>query len=135
MPHRKLDINMKNKLQESLAVLSLLFMSHEAISCEIENIFKGKLELEIINHKDYESAIIKQGEMSAIKGEIAPARGWDIKNIEGETIGAITDDLIVVGMDDDCERGKTKLKKVEKNKYQIIENNVSIGEIKGRFPK
>jgi|GEM_PF-2584715 len=127
----------KNKFQVSLAILPLILMSHKTFSCDIENVFKGKLELEIISHKDlgYESAIIKQGDMSAIVGEITPATGWDIKNTAGEVIGSITKDLIVVGQDDDCKSGKTKLKQVAKNKYQIIENKVSIGEIQGRLPK
>ncbi len=105
-------------------------------SCEIEEILKDKLELNIIQHKDfggYESAVIKQF-TGSIKGEITSDKNWEIHNVAGEVIAAIAfDDLTVVG--DGCENVKMKLKKVGNNKYQIFKNNMLTGEINGKLPK
>jgi hypothetical protein len=135
---------MKTKIRVGIALLSL-FMSNQAISCDIENIFNGELELNITYDKEYgyESAIIKQwgtGEkkgISTIRGEIDPAKAgsWDIRDTESTVIGYITKDLVVTDMDDDCNKTKIKLKKITKNKYQIINGKVSIGEIQSRLPK
>lgn len=133
---------MKKSLVKTVMATTLFFItSYEAIaSCEVENSLKDKIELELSYNKEfkYESALIKRyntTEFGTIKGEIVPARGWDIKNIEGVTIGSITDDLTVVGMDDDCEKIQLKLKKLKGEKYQIIKNGSLVGEIKGKLPK
>jgi uncharacterized protein len=107
-------------------------------SCEIEEMLKDKLETKIIQHKDvggYESAVIKKAGGS-VKGEITNDRNWDVHNVAGEVIAAISyDDLTVFGLSDSCKDVKMKLKKVGNNKYQIFKNNTLTGEINGRLPK
>lgn len=125
-------------------VATLFFItSFEAMAlCEVEDILKDKIELQLSYNKEYkyESAVIKHynaTDFGTIKGEIVPDRAsWTIKNTEGVTVGSITyDDLTIIGMDDDCEKLKLKLKKSKGENYQIVKNGALIGEIKGKLPK
>lgn len=120
--------------------LSLIVSINATARCDVEDIMKDKIELQLSYNKEYkyESAVIKHyssNDFGSITGEIVPDRAWNIKNINGETIGYITDDLNIKGMDDDCVKIKLSLKKSKDDKYQIVKNGAVIGEINGKLPR
>jgi hypothetical protein len=127
-----------------LLVAGLLISAHPVYGCEVAQIMFGKITLDIIPQKDYETALIRHGDFNnpklnfgAFKGEITVDRGgFSIRNNNQETVGIITPELRVEGSDDDCDKTqKIIIRKVQAGAYVIMNGNTPVGTIEGRFPK
>jgi hypothetical protein len=123
----------------SLLIIGAALLSNQAMSCDTEKVFNGKLKLELVYHKDgnYETAIIKRLDTGEKIGRavVGRDRQWDVRNAEDDVIGIIRENLVIDNLEDDCSESITKLKKLTKNKYQITRDKISVGEIQGRLPK
>lgn len=115
-----------------------------AKACEIAQIMFGKIILDIIPEKDYETALIRHGDFEnpkqnygAFRGEITVDRGgFSVRNNNQEVVGAISPKLRIEGFDDDCDKTqKVTINKVKTDVYVITNGNSPVGTIEGRFPK
>ncbi len=129
----------------ALVSIAMVFLSLSPIyACEIAEIMFGKISIDIVPHKGYETAIIrcadfesKKHSHGAIIGEITVDRGgFAVRNINQVVIGTISPDLKMEGWSDDCdENQKISIQKVQPGAYVIMNGKMPVGTIEGRFPK
>jgi hypothetical protein len=104
----------------------------------------GKISLSIILGKGYETALIrnasfdsKDQNFGAFRGELTVDRGgFSIRNNNQVVVGFILPDLEVQGLDESCDKNsKVFIRKAQQDVYVIVNGDVPVGTIAGRFPK
>lgn len=136
---------MKNKVSSCLAALLLSMLSNQVISCDIDTVFSGTLELNTTYDKKWhhEKSFIKKWDkrshknIGTIVGEIIPIKRslWLVKDAKDKEIGRIDGDLIFSANNDLCNKEIIKLEHRTNNKYFVTKNNRFIAEINGRLPR
>jgi len=128
-------------------LIAASLMSVNAEECNIANILFGKVRIELIPHKDYETGIVfgndfdsKRFSYYKILGQIAsPERDGSrhISDVNGEPCGEVTQNMQIVPENcQGCSKGPYPLRKVSNSSYVILHSNGSIlGNIEGRLPK
>jgi hypothetical protein len=119
-------------------------VSAVASSCQIADIMFGDVQLDILPHPDYETAIVRSAtfkdstkNFGAILGEITVDRGgFAIHDRNQVVVGTISPKLVVEGWDASCDkRQRVAIKPVQPGVYVIINGDTPVGTLKGRFPK
>ncbi len=132
------------KMLAVIILFAFMLPAATVSACEIAKILFGDVTLEVVPHKGYESALIRQGNFQnphlnfgAIKGEITVDRGgFSVRDNNRVVVGIISPDLRIEGWDDDCDQSqKLVIRKVQPQVYVILNGNTPVGTIKGRFPK
>lgn len=136
---------MKNKVSSCLAALLLSMLSNQVISCDIDTVFSGTLELNTTYDKKWhhEKSFIKKWDkrphknIATVVGEIIPIKRslWLVKDAKDKEIGRIDGDLIFSANNDLCNKEIIKLEHRTNNKYFVTKNNRFIAEINGRLPR
>lgn len=115
-----------------------------AASCEIAQVMFGNINLEIVDHGNYESALVRNNDFNnreqnygAIRGEITVDRGaFAVRNVKGVVVGTISPELQIEGFDEVCDKSKPVMVRwVQHSVYVIVNGEYPVGMIKGRFPK
>jgi hypothetical protein len=130
------------------AIAVALFLScpvaETASACEVAKVLFGSISLDLLAKDGYETAVIKNADFNrkdqafgAIRGEISVDRGgFSVRNTNGNVVGTISPQLIVEGWDSDCDKSKPVLLRwVQRSVYVILNGDVPVGMVAGRFPK
>ena len=130
---------------KAMAVMLLsVSATQPTYACDVAKIMFGKIELQIIPHQGYESALIRHADsrdnrhiVGALLGEITVDRGgFSVRNRENVVVGVISPAMQLEGWDDSCAKmNKIVIRKVQSGAYVIMNGNSPIGTIEGRFPK
>lgn len=136
---------MKNKVSLCLIMLLLPMLSNQVIACDIDNIFKGNLELHTIYDKKlhHEKSLIKASTQrnklirTTVVGEIIRVKwsNWLVKDTKDNVIGYIDGNLMFSAKNALCKNQIIKLEYRTNNKYFVTKNNRLIAEINGRLPR
>jgi hypothetical protein len=135
---------MMKSLPLAIIVAAATPISAVASSCQIANIMFGDVQLDILAHPDYETAIVRAAmfkdstkNFGAILGEITVDRGgFAIRDRNQVVVGTISPKLVVEGSDASCDKQqRVAIKPVQPGVYVIINGDTPVGTIKGRFPK
>jgi hypothetical protein len=138
----------------SAAALAVLTTSAQANGCNIADVMFGKVAIELIQHKGYDTAIIVgkdypavgTSKFDALKGAIygqisSPERDGSrkITNADGDICGSLGADLVIDTVDSDCsgcDKTPVTLQKVPKlDGYVVVRRGSIMGTIEGRLPK
>jgi hypothetical protein len=139
-------------LTAGMAVLATA--SAQANGCNIADVMFGSVAIELIQHKGYETAIVRGNDypavgtskFDALKGAIygqisSPERDGSRKvtNADGDICGSIGADLVIDTTDSDCngcDKAPVTLQKVPKiDGYVVVRRGSIMGTIEGRLPK
>jgi len=124
-------------------LLSISSQSARAQTCELADILFNRVQLEIVEHDDYETATVRtiegnsaNDELGKIVGEIYADRGaYVLQNTKDETVGLINPDFVVDPFQD-CDRSETlEIVPVRDGSYIVLSGKTPVGTIAGRFPE
>jgi hypothetical protein len=114
-----------------------------AQACAVTEILSGDVELNILVHKDYETAIVRHANFNdeklsfgSIKGEITVERGaFAVRTPNQEVVGTISPALVVEGVDGCEKQSPVIIRRNQRNSFTVLSRGTSIGTISGRFPR
>jgi hypothetical protein len=140
---------MKTTTAIAVAIIMGGTSAARAEGCNIADVLFGKVRIEIIQHKDYETGIIfgndfdsKKFSYDKILGQIASAErdgSRTVSDANGEPCGTIEQNLTIDTSNtncNSCDKTPVTLRKVPPNSYIVMRNGAQIvGTISGTLNK